>query len=219
MESIAKSQRGMCAAAAACALLLASTASGAGEQPTVAADPHAHHRMHTAINEPVARSNVEYRLAGLRLQRADGKTVFLANELEHEGPVVLDFIFTTCTAICPTLSRTFAELQAKSGPAGALHLMSISIDPQHDTPAVLRNYAQQFQADSRWRFYTGTMAESIAVQRAFQVYRGDKMNHVPLTFIRRGRGQPWVRLEGFASVDALLRELAPAEPAVRGAGG
>jgi protein SCO1/2 len=187
--------------AAALALLLAGGACSARQ----AADPHAHHRMHAA--EPVSRSTAAYRLDGLRLLRADGKDVTLGEELDHDGPLVLDFVFTTCTAVCPILSRTFAELQARSDPAKRLRLVSISIDPQHDTPAVLRGYAKQFEAGKRWRFYTGTVAQSVAVQRAFDVYRGNKMNHVPLTFVRRGRGQPWVRLEGYASADALLREL------------
>jgi protein SCO1/2 len=197
-------------AAAAFALLLANGACCAQQQ---AADPHAHHRMQAAAPEPVTRSTAEYRLEGLRLLRSDGKGVALDDELNHAGPLVLDFVFTTCTAICPILSRTFAELQARSDPAKPLRLLSISIDPQHDTPAVLRSYAKQFEAGKQWRFYTGTVAQSLAVQRAFDVYRGNKMNHVPLTFVRRAPGQPWVRLEGYASVDALLREVEPAAPA------
>lgn len=198
--------------AAAFALMLASGSCCARQAGAAPADPHAHHRMQATVSEPVVRSSAAYRLDGLRLLRADGQRVLLADELKHDGPLVLDFVFTTCTAICPTLSRTFAELQAKSDPARPLRLVSISIDPQQDTPAVLRNYSKQFAAGPGWRFYTGTVAESIAVQRAFDVYRGNKMNHVPLTFVRRAPGQPWLRLEGYASVDALLRELAPRAP-------
>lgn len=194
---------------AAFCLLLTSSACGARQH----ADPHAHHLMPAAVAEPVKRSTAAYRLEGLRLLRSDGRAVSLDDELRHDGPLVLDFVFTTCTAICPILSRTFAELQARSDPARRLRLVSISIDPLHDTPAVLRNYARQFEAGKEWRFYTGTVAQSLAVQRAFDVYRGNKMNHVALTFVRRGSGQPWVRLEGYAGVDALLREIHPAMPA------
>jgi protein SCO1/2 len=202
------------AGAAAFALLLASGACCAAQQT----DPHAHHRMQAAAAEPVTRSTARYRVEGLRLLRSDGQAVALVDELKHDGPLVLDFVFTTCTAICPTLSRTFAELQARSDPAKPLRLVSISIDPQQDTPAVLRSYAKQFDAGKQWRFYTGTVAQSVAVQRAFDVYRGNKMNHVPLTFVRRGPGQPWVRLEGYASVDALLREVQAAPTGRAGAG-
>jgi protein SCO1/2 len=195
-----------------CCLLLASAACGARQN----ADPHAQHRVPAAAAaaaEPLARSTAAYRLDGLRLLRSDGRAVSLDDELRHDGPLVLDFVFTTCTAICPIQSRTFAELQARSDPARLLRLVSISIDPLHDTPAVLRGYARQFGARERWRFYTGTVAQSLAVQRAFDVYRGNKMNHVPLAFVRRAPGQPWVRLEGYAGVDALLREIRPATSA------
>ncbi|MDB5936133.1 MAG: SCO1/SenC [Massilia sp.] len=184
---------------AALALSVAAAVCGARQAP----DPHAHHHMPAA--EQLTRSTATYRLDGLSLLRADGKAVTLTEELDHDGPLVLDFVFTTCTTICPILSRTFAQLQSARG----LRLVSISIDPQHDTPAVLRSYARQFEAGKAWRFYTGTVAQSVAVQRAFDVYRGNKMNHVPLTFVRRARGEPWVRLEGYASAAALARELAP----------
>jgi protein SCO1 len=88
-----------------------------------------------------------------------------------------------------------------------VHLVSISIDPEHDTPARLSQYAKQFGAGPDWNFYTGTHAASIAAQRAFNVYRGDKMNHGPVTLVRTAAGRPWVRLDGFATPDQLLAEL------------
>jgi protein SCO1/2 len=53
---------------------------------------------------------------------------------------------------------------------------------------------------------TGSTEDSLAIQRAFDAWRGDKMNHVPLTFLRAAPGQPWVRLEGFVSPDQLVAE-------------
>ena len=68
-------------------------------------------------------------------------------------------------------------------------------------------YAKRYKAGPQWRFYTGTPQASVAVQRAFNAYRGDKMNHTPVTFLRAGRGQQWVRIEGFATADELAAEL------------
>lgn len=185
-------------AAAAFVLSVAAAVCGASE-----------HQHHAPPAEQLERSTATYRLDGLALLRADGAAVTLAAELEYDGPLVLDFVFTSCTTICPILSRTFATLQAASDPARPLRLVSISIDPQNDTPAALRAYARRFDAGAQWRFYTGTVAQSVAVQRAFGVYRGNKMNHVPLTFVRRARGEPWVRLDGYASAADIARELAP----------
>ncbi|MGZ6027817.1 MAG: hypothetical protein ACXWK5_00255, partial [Myxococcaceae bacterium] len=55
--------------------------------------------------------------------------------------------------------------------------------------------------------YTGTVEASVAAQRAFKSYRGDKMNHTPVTFLRAAPGQPWVRIDGFASSEELAQEF------------
>jgi protein SCO1/2 len=122
--------------------------------------------------------------------------------------VVLNFIFTTCATICPVMSGTFAQLQNKLGAErDRVHLISVSIDPEEDTPTRLATYAKQYKAGPQWRLYTGTVAASVAAQRAFDAYRGDKMNHTPVTFLRAAPGRPWVRIQGFASADELAAEL------------
>jgi protein SCO1/2 len=85
--------------------------------------------------------------------------------------------------------------------------VSISIDPEFDTPARLREYARKFGAGPEWQHYGGTLAASREVQRAFGAYRGDKMNHAPVTLVRTAPGKEWVRIDGFASADQLLAEL------------
>ncbi len=153
-----------------------------------------------------------YPLPPVKLVRNDGKTVVLAEELDDGRPVLLNFFYTTCTTTCPMASHTFSRLQAKLGQdLGKVHLVSISIDPEQDTPARLAEYAKQFKAGPQWQLYTGTVEASLAIQRAFNVYRGDKMSHPPVTLLRAAPGKPWLRIEGFATADSLLhdyRELA-----------
>jgi protein SCO1 len=77
-----------------------------------------------------------------------------------DGRVALmDFIYTHCTDACPLLSATFQQAQRKLADAGLatkVTLVSISVDPDHDTPAVLAEYGQQFKADAAsWKFLTG----------------------------------------------------------------
>jgi protein SCO1/2 len=50
------------------------------------------------------------------------------------------------------------------------------------------------------------MASMVAVQTAFNAYRGDKMSHTPLTLMRPAPGRPWVRFDGFARADDLMAE-------------
>ena len=85
--------------------------------------------------------------------------------------------------------------------------MSISLDPLNDTPEALRAYAAKFGAGPEWRFYTGSVDASAAAQRAFDLFRGDKMNHAAVTLVRPAGGRSWVRLEGFPSADQLVAEL------------
>jgi protein SCO1 len=152
-------------------------------------------------------SLVEYRVPDVRLVRQDGKAVSLAAELDDGRPVALNFIFTSCEAVCPLMTQTFAEFQRKLGPESSrVHLMSISIDPEQDTPARLREYARRFKAGPGWTYYTGTEAASLAAQKAFGVYRGDKMSHTSVTLFRSAPGASWRRVEGFATPDDLVRE-------------
>jgi protein SCO1/2 len=88
-----------------------------------------------------------------------------------------------------------------------VHIISISIDPEQDTPDRLAAYAKRYSAGPEWRHYTGTTEAIIATARAFNAYRGDKMSHTPLTLLRKASGNQWVRFDGFATADELLREI------------
>lgn len=76
---------------------------------------------------------------------------------------VANFVFTTCTDICPALTATMARVQAELRSARLLDkatLVSFSVDPDHDTPEALAEYARRFGADpGAWRFLTGDRAQ------------------------------------------------------------
>ena len=68
------------------------------------------------------------------------------------------FIFTNCPGVCPVMTQKMAKLQ-EAIDAKDVHFVSFSVDPERDTPEVLKKYAQRFKADeSRWRFLTGDKA-------------------------------------------------------------
>ena len=71
---------------------------------------------------------------------------------------IADFIFTMCPGPCPMISSRMSELQ-KPLEKTDVHLVSVSVDPEHDTPAVLRGYAEKLHAQpQRWDFLTGSQA-------------------------------------------------------------
>jgi protein SCO1/2 len=152
-------------------------------------------------------SMADYVVPNIWLVRDDGQRVMLPNELDDGRPLVLNFIYTTCPGICPLMSEVFSQFQTRLGAEREkVHMVSISIDPEQDTPARLRKYAKQFAAGSQWQHYTGTVGASIAAQKAFNAYNGDKMSHDPLTLMRAAPGKPWVRIDGFATPDDLLAQ-------------
>jgi protein SCO1 len=152
-------------------------------------------------------STAGYTVPPVRLVRDDGKSVSLPEEMNDGRPVVLNFIFTTCSSICPLMSQVFSQFERQLGSErDRVHLMSISVDPEEDTPARLREYAQKFHAGPEWQHYTGTQEASLAAQRAFNVFRGEKMNHSPVTFLRLAPGDPWQRIDGFVTPNELLAQ-------------
>lgn len=191
------------------AVVLAAAAVGLAMAPAVAGENEsAHAQHHLKLQDGAGRSTASYPIPRVQLVRADGKRVWLADELDDGRAVVLDFVYTTCTSLCPLSSQTFAALQDKLGAErGHVHLVSISIDPEQDTPDRLAEYSRHFDAGPQWQFYTGTIEASLQVQRAFRAYLGDKMSHPPLTLVRKAPGRPWVRFDGFATVNQLMGEL------------
>jgi protein SCO1/2 len=153
------------------------------------------------------RSVRSYAIPDVVLTDADARPVRLRELLATDDPVMMNFIFTTCGTICPVMVKVFSDLPARLGTqAKNLRMISISIDPDNDTPAQLKSYATNFGAGKRWVFLTGRVQDIKTVQMAFDSYRGDKMNHEPLTLMRQAPGKPWVRIDGFANPDELVRE-------------
>src|SRR5579859_4964480 len=109
-----------------------------------------------------------------------GKKVQLANILAQPRPVLLQFIFTSCTTICPVLSATFSQAQNDIANVGKNYeMVSISIDPEYDTPERLDVYARRYHPTANWVFLTGKRDDIFRVLKAFDaLYQSDnKMYH------------------------------------------
>lgn len=155
--------------------------------------------------ERYTRSQARYEVPAVTLTDARGAAVALVDELARPEPVLLQLMFTSCATVCPVLTGTVAAAEER---LPGWRLLSISIDPEADTPAKLAEYAARLGAGERWRFLTGEAGDLRAVEQAFDAYRGGKMRHLPLTFLRAGPAEPWLRLEGFPSAAELAQEAA-----------
>ena len=160
-----------------------------------------------AAEKKYQRTVERYTVPDVVLVNQEGKRVHLKGLLESDQPVVLDFVYGTCTTICPVLSASFAGLQNRLGPeAGKARLVSVTIDPENDTPKVMKEYLKRYHARPGWDFLTGSRADVDRVMKAFNAYIPDKMYHFQLTLIRTPRDGAWVRIKELISGADLLAE-------------
>jgi protein SCO1 len=92
-------------------------------------------------------------------------------------PFVANFIFTRCVSACPMLTTQMMNLQNRLGDdADRVNMVSISVDPEHDTPEVLAHYAEERGATRRWTYLTGDLHEiKRTIERGFRVRMGDRV--------------------------------------------
>jgi len=97
-------------------------------------------------------------VAGFTLTNQDGRATTLADLSNHVW--IADIIFTRCTGSCPIMSKQMESLQDALPSASRAKLVTLTADPDFDTPPVLKKYGEHYGANSnRWTFLTGAKAE------------------------------------------------------------
>jgi protein SCO1/2 len=155
------------------------------------------------------RSEHDYQTPALNLINAQGETIALQALLESDQPVVMQFVFSTCSTICSVLTASLAQARkAMSRESLEYRLVTISIDPEYDTPETLKAYAERFNAGDRWQFLTGSDQSIKQVLKAFDAYYpgNNKMYHLPYTYLRAHRNARWIRINGIMSAAELTAE-------------
>jgi len=105
---------------------------------------------------PPPRLPVYGQVPDFRLMERSGQSVTLS---DLRGQIwIADFIFTRCPGPCPLMSARMAGLQQPLAERADVRLVSITVDPEYDTPQVLREYADRFRAGPSWLFLTGNKA-------------------------------------------------------------
>jgi protein SCO1 len=144
-------------------------------------------------------------LPPIALLAMNGQAGKLDSELASDVPLLLNFVFTTCSSSCSVQTAVLAQVQRALAAKGRpLQIASITIDPDNDTPAQLRKFAGHFGITAGWQFYTGRFEDLLQVQKHFDVYRGSKAAHPPVLFLRKSTRAPWLRVEGFPAVAEVL---------------
>jgi protein SCO1/2 len=151
--------------------------------------------------------------AEFALTNQDGKRVALK---ELRGKVLaITFIFASCVDTCPLLTAKMAAIQNKLGSAFGprVYFVSITVDPERDTPEVLKRYAEAYKANpAGWAFLTGTQTEIRDVTKRYGIFakkttRGD-VDHTFLTSLVDAQGTLRVQYMGVKfNPDEMLRDL------------
>jgi protein SCO1/2 len=144
-------------------------------------------------------------IAGVSLVDQDGKQIDFYDDLLKGRVVAINFIYTTCAAICPMQGNQFARLQEKLGErlGKDVLLISISADPEADSPEKLKAWLSHFGAKEGWTFVTGEKGEIDRLSRALTGDEARKGNHSPFMFIGNYDRGLWKRVYGLAEPERL----------------
>jgi protein SCO1 len=157
-------------------------------------------------------------IPNIEVQDQTGQTLNFYDDLVKGSLVAVNFVFTSCKAICPQLGATSAALSrelAKKNDS-RYRVISVSIDPGNDTPGRLREWSAHFGAAPGWTLVTGKQREIETLLRALQVYSADKDLHSGAFLLGNADTDTWKRVAGGASPALLadaLSELAATDSA------
>lgn len=179
---------------------------------TIAADedPHAHHRKMMQQQKPdTAAEAVRVELPdGLLINQA-GESVDLAQDVIGDRIVVVDFVYTTCTTVCPVLSAIMLQVQAAVGERLGVdvQIVSVSVDPLRDTPERLAAYAKKLRADEGWHWLTGDKHLVDEVLRSFGAYTPNFEDHPAMVLVGDGSTGQWARFVGFPGANHIIEKI------------
>ena len=135
----------------------------------------------------------------------NGKQLNFYTDLIKGKSVAINFVFTTCTAICPPLTATFRKVQLEARARGLdVQLISVSVDPTVDTPERLKAFAKKFSAEPGWTFVTGEKAEIDLLLQALGVAVVNKNDHTPMVLIGNEVADHWTRTYGLSSPKKIV---------------
>jgi cytochrome oxidase Cu insertion factor (SCO1/SenC/PrrC family) len=139
----------------------------------------------------------------------DGRKLKFFTDLVKDKTVAINFIFTTCTTICPPLAATFHRVQQELGDQVGrdVRMISISVDPVTDVPERLKAFAVKFKAGPGWTLVTGSKLEIDQLLKALGASVADKNDHTPMILIGNDKAGYWTRTYGLAPSHTLVKAI------------
>lgn len=212
MRTLTGKSRAMLAAALAAAALLGEVRAAAGHDAQ-------HHTMPADATAKAAR----VMLYDIELVDFDGKAVRFKSEAVANRIVVVGFIYTNCTTICPVTSAILGDVQERLMErlgerfGRDVKLITLTVDPATDTPARLKDYAGNFGSPTGWLWLTGDKPKVDKVLAGLGAYAADFTRHSGAVLVGDARSGDWTRFYGIPNapdiVDRVEQLLAARKPA------
>lgn len=173
--------------------------------------PAAAHDKHEHMQGPKSSPPGEVTVRGLdtTLVNQDGRSLHLRRDVIGSKIVVVDFVYTSCTTVCPVASAMFQELQSQLGEqlGREVELVTITVDPVRDTPARLKAFAEKFQARPGWTWLTGSPIAVNDVLKGMGAYAADFTQHPLMTLVGDGTSGQWLRFAGLPEPRRLAEHV------------
>jgi protein SCO1/2 len=166
--------------------------------------PHDHsHMAKTSENA----SPAEKYFTDVELINQDGKKVHLYSDVLKGKTVVVNAFFTSCTSVCPPMNRNMEKIQEALGDRVGrdVFLVSITVDPEVDTPVRLKEYAKKFHAGGGWVFLTGKKENLDWALYKLGQYVERKDDHTTIFIIGNEPTGLWKKAFGMANVTELVQ--------------
>jgi protein SCO1/2 len=161
--------------------------------------------------EPAAsarvRSRAEQYFSDVELINQDGQKMRFYSDVLKDKVVVINTFFTTCTGVCPPINRTLERMQEALGDrlGKDAFLVSMSVDPETDTPSKLKEYSRRFHARPGWIFLTGTKENVDWALYKLGQYVETKDGHTTIIIIGNEPKGLWKKAFGLAKADELMK--------------
>jgi protein SCO1 len=170
------------------------------------APPQPHDHSHTTKAPDDATPARKY-FTDVELLNQNGEKVRFYSDVLKGKTVIVNAFFTTCTSVCPPMNRNMEKIQEALGDRVGrdVFLVSITVDPEVDTPARLKDYAKKFHAGAGWVFLTGKKENLDWALYKLGQYVETKEDHKTIFIIGNEPTGLWKKAFGMANVAELVQ--------------
>jgi len=146
--------------------------------------------------------------ADVKVLDQDGRERLFSADVLGKDAIIINFVYTHCQGVCPSQGKRFEQLQSllEKSARTDVRLVSLSIDPERDTPEDLKRWSKQFRAGKNWTLVVASPKDTEALSRQILGMTLSTGEHSPYLAIRNARGQ-WRPLYGLTRTAEILTNL------------